>query len=284
MSKGRFDGESNRLDGMPDGASERGVADTCSSISDSDLGRLARIGFRAAGAAHDLSNMLQVAASAIRLIERGVDPATNNALRSLFLGAFASLERANRLSRSISSLHTLSTGDSRVTSIEECLGAIAEVIALAAGPKIDVEFLLGGAVPLVLCDAAQLQDAVLNLVVNAKHAMPSGGRLSIAVSREDAPAAPAPMAVVRIADNGCGMSAELAERVFDAFVTTRTDGIGTGLGLTMVGEFVRSSGGRVDIQTCLGRGTAVVIRLPGIAPEPCSARAGVHGDEGDGVA
>ncbi|MEG3086888.1 two-component system sensor histidine kinase NtrB [Sphingomonas sp. PB4P5] len=241
--------------------------ETLGGLQDPELIRLVKLGLMSAGSAHDLSNLLQVLGSAVRLIDRALDAELRDTLSPIIRAAHVSVERACDLSREIFDVRGSRAAATTPTSICQRLAEVQDVIILAAGPAITVEFLLDDGVPPVLCDPCALENAVLNLVVNARHAMPAGGRLRIAVSQEAGLTDDGlPCAVLRIADTGCGMSPEVASRVFDPFVTTRSTGSGTGLGLMMVREFVRSVGGSVEVQSRPGRGTLIIIRLPAEVP------------------
>lgn len=113
-------------------------------------------------------------------------------------------------------------------------------------------------------DAGELELALVNIVLNAKHAMTSDGELKVHISNDlDAPA-DAPMVIVCVIDNGEGIPAEILTKVFEPFFTTRQRGVGSGLGLTQVEGFCRQSGGKVTIQSVVGQGTTLCLHLPGI--------------------
>jgi CheY-like chemotaxis protein len=146
-----------------------------------------------------------------------------------------------------------------------------DMIRRTVGAAIQVELRLADGHWLVRCDASQLESALLNLCVNARDAMPDGGWLTISTedlvisdadvaSQEDA--APGHYAAIAVSDTGTGMTPEVAARVFEPFFTTKPHGQGTGLGLSQIYGFVRQSGGLVQIETALGRGTTVRLCLP----------------------
>jgi signal transduction histidine kinase len=139
------------------------------------------------------------------------------------------------------------------------------------GPSIEVTFALAGDLWLTEIDQARLETSLLNLVINARDAMPDGGRLTIATSKvaivpddvRQAEGLPAgDYLLIAVGDSGSGMSEAVRARAFDPFFTTKGIGKGTGLGLSMVYGFVKQSGGHIELISELGRGTTVKIYLP----------------------
>ena len=118
----------------------------------------------------------------------------------------------------------------------------------------------------VLADAMQLQTLMLNLVVNARDAMPEGGRLEIALHGEGAPGTPDAWACIRVADTGQGIAPEVQSRLFEPFFTTKAPGVGTGLGLPMVRRILVEHGGRVEVESLPGVGSTFTIHLPRVGP------------------
>jgi signal transduction histidine kinase len=213
--------------------------------------------------AHDLCNQLQVVESALSLIRGSLDTAAATALEEIFGYARSAVERAGFLTRAIvdAKSHTATT-NCRI-SIVERLSSMPELSMLASSSNIVVEHFIAADVPDVVCDPLAFADAILNIVVNARRAMPNGGRILISASREVAAFEGFPLAVLRIADTGCGMSPEIAARAFEPSFTTRPRGEGSGLGLAMVADFARSAGGCADLDSRVGCGTVITIRLPG---------------------
>lgn len=217
-----------------------------------------------AAAAHDLCNHLQVVSSALGLIQRSVGHDAGNATDIYFSGARSSLERARLLSRKIvDSGWSDNHGTGRV-SIAERLTALRDIILLATGPAVLVEYAVYSDVPDIFCAADALDEAILNIVVNAGRAMPGGGRISISATCEMTARHGDPAAVLRIADTGCGMPPEVANRAFEPRFTTRPHGEGSGVGLALVASFVRSVGGTVALESRPGVGTIVTLRMPGL--------------------
>jgi CheY-like chemotaxis protein len=157
--------------------------------------------------------------------------------------------------------------------LNELVTGMSDLIRRTQGETVDYEFSLAKQLALCFCDANQLETALLNLVINARDAMPQGGRLKVETAdiTLDGPAARArrlaagPYVALAVSDTGIGMSTETASQAFEPFFTTKSAGKGTGLGLSMVYGFVNQSKGHVEIDTVLGRGTTVRIFLPQLA-------------------
>lgn len=212
----------------------------------------------AAVIAHDLRNLLQITASALLQIDRHLDGATRARVRLYEHAASESLARAGALSRAlVDGARGTASADAEAICPGEALSAIRHLIELAAGPAVRVGFALADDVPPVACSVRDLERALLNLVANARDAMPEGGTLVLSIARERR------TAVLRVRDTGRGMSADTAAQVFDPFFTTKAACGGRGLGLAMVKRFAERAGGSAQIDSALGVGTTVTLRLPG---------------------
>jgi signal transduction histidine kinase len=202
-----------------------------------------------AGTVHDLGNLVQVASSALNIISREIAGSEN--LSEVMATARSSLDRAGSLIR-----HRL--GAARMAALVEpvdlgrCVTDLLPTLRSVAGPGVMIA-LTALAGPRVRCDVAELENVVLNLVLNARDAMPEGGILSIAVGElGDGP-------FLRVADTGCGMSPEIRARAFEPFFTTKGERGGSGIGLPMVARFAADVGGRVELDSAPGAGTSVTL-------------------------
>jgi CheY-like chemotaxis protein len=148
---------------------------------------------------------------------------------------------------------------------------MTDLIARTVGPAVQLEARLGASIWAIECDPNQLESALLNLAINARDAMPGGGRLTIetantvldaAYTARHADVEPGEYVSIRVADNGTGMTPEVAARAFDPFFTTKPQGQGTGLGLSMIYGFAKQSGGHIAIDTAPGAGTVIRLKLP----------------------
>ncbi|MGX5850055.1 sensor histidine kinase [Mesorhizobium sp. PL10] len=211
------------------------------------------------GIVHDLGNLIQVASSALNHLARDPSISSAPALRPVIAGARTALERAGGLVRQTISKAQESHVEIEHANVGVCLAEIETLIRSAWDTKIRFEVQVGSDLPLVRCDRIGLQNAVLNLLLNARDAMPDGGLISV-----DALVSERSTQVdIRVVDNGIGMTSETMVRAFDPFFTTKGEGLG-GVGLPMVKRFAEESGGSVVVQSTLGAGTTVTLRLPAI--------------------
>jgi CheY-like chemotaxis protein len=172
----------------------------------------------------------------------------------------------------------------RTVDVNELVAGMGDLISRTQGEMIRYEFALDAQPPFCVCDANQLETALLNLVINARDAMPQGGRLTVAtanVAFDEVRAslrriAAGSFVMLAVSDTGVGMSRETVERAFEPFFTTKGAGKGTGLGLSMVYGFVKQSNGHTEIESEPGSGTTLRIFLP---TPVAGATGGVHGTE-----
>lgn len=221
--------------------------------------------YSAAGAVHDLGNLIQIAASAVNLIGRSPRVARDAALEPILVRARTALERAGAIVRQTTGRAVGPGFQVRAAtgrhSILSCLGEIQALIRWICAPDIMLSIEAAAELPLIRCSRIELQSAVLNLVINARDAMPDGGAIRI-VARCVADGPFAGAVELSVVDDGLGMSRETLRRAFNPYFTTKVDGRGAGLGLAMVKRFAEDAGGRVDIASTLGAGTAVTLWLP----------------------
>lgn len=211
-----------------------------------------------AGLVHDLGNYIQIAMSAVRILSRHSDITASETAGSILAQAEDSLDRAGALVRgSIVPGGDLPDDDVRM---DECLAQMASLLRYAAGPDIEIR-LRCGLVPRVRISRLGLQNALLNLALNARDAMPGGGTLAISALLAEGPATPEVEIVV--ADTGIGMPPAVLGRVFEPRFSTKP--MGGGMGLPGVKSFVERAGGRLAIGSAPGKGTLVVLRLPASA-------------------
>nr|WP_161600947.1 ATP-binding protein [Pseudoroseomonas oryzae] len=181
------------------------------------------------------------------------------------------LDRAAGLTRRLLAFARRQRLEPKPVDADALVAGMADLVRRTVGPSIRLELHLRDGRARVLCDSAELESALLNLCINARDAMPEGGRLTIGtedvrfsaadlVGQEGA--APGDYVEISVTDTGNGMPTDVMERVFEPFFTTKPIGQGTGLGLSQVYGFVRQSGGVVRIESALGRGTTVRVRLP----------------------
>jgi PAS domain S-box-containing protein len=223
--------------------------------------KLQALGELTGGVAHDFNNLMTVIRGSAELLTR---PGLSDEKRARYLQAI--LDTADRASTLTS--HLLAFGRRQalkpeVIDLNLRLDAFAEMVGRTLGGQFEVGLDLEPSLPPVEVDIAQLETALLNAAFNARDAMPEGGRLTLITRRLAGDKDDEVM--VEIADTGAGMSAEVLDRAFEPFFTTKPVGEGTGLGLSQIHGFAAQAGGRAEIRSVAGEGTAVRIILPATA-------------------
>jgi signal transduction histidine kinase len=229
--------------------------------------RLESLGRLAGGVAHDLNNYLTPVMGFSELVLQELDPQSQ---------AYEDLKRVQTGTMKSAALtqQLLAFGrrlvlEPTVTSIDAVVREAQPLLARLLGDRIQLELALDADRATVRVDIGQIEQLILNLAANARDAMPDGGRLRIAsVARDQA-------VLLEIEDDGCGMSAELLERVFEPFFTTKAPGKGTGLGLAQVHGIVEQHRGEVEVRSEVGQGTRVRLSLPRCASPAVAEPAGV---------
>ncbi len=232
--------------------------------------KMEAVGQLTGGLAHDFNNLLAGVSGAIDLARRRLAQGRVSEVgRYLDLGA-ASVDRAAALTHRLLAFSRRQPLDPRPTAVDALVAGMADLVRRTAGPAVTVR-VVGSPDPCdALVDPNQLENALLNLCINARDAMPDGGGLTIATGELTvAPdgaltgdLAPGRYATLTVTDTGKGMEPDVLSRAFDPFFTTKPSGQGTGLGLSMIYGFARQSGGHVAIASTLGQGTTVTLMLP----------------------
>ena len=232
--------------------------------------KIEAVGQLTGGIAHDFNNMLAVIISGVTLAQKRL--AKGEAGAEAFLSSV--VEGAHRAAALVKRLLAFSRQqplDPKPIDANKFVAGLSELISRSLGESIKVETILGGGLWLTHADPAQLENSILNLCVNARDAMPEGGRLTVETANchlDDRysqlhPGVPAGQYVlVAVTDTGTGMTPEVIAKAFDPFFTTKDVGKGTGLGLSQVFGFVKQSGGHVKIYSEPGHGTTVKVYLP----------------------
>ena len=250
--------------------------------------KMEAVGQLTGGIAHDFNNMLTGVIGAMEIIKRRVASGRYDDLERFTDAAAASAQRAAALTARLLAFSRRQSLDARPLNVNALVGSLEELLRRSISENILLQIVTTKDVPWAEADANQLENAILNLAINARDAMPDGGQLTVetrAVELDAGYAADRPgiepgrYVVVAVSDTGVGMAPELLEKVFDPFFTTKPVGQGTGLGLSMVYGFARQSGGQVRIHSQPGVGTTVSLYLrAAIGPEdaapavqPCAA-------------
>ena len=226
------------------------------------------VGQLAGGIAHDFNNLLTPMLMAVKLL-REDRPADERAglLATLQAGA----ERGAELVRKLLSFAGGGGGERCPVAVGDIVREIEGIAAHTFPKSIRVDIRLPADLPPVLADATQFSQVVLNLCVNARDAMPNGGRLELAASNVeiDAPyaamnqgVAPGRYVVIQVTDTGTGIPREIIDRIFEPFFTTKEGGRGNGLGLMVASSIVREHAGQIQVESEVGRGTTFFIDLP----------------------
>ena len=249
--------------------------------------KMEAIGRLAGGIAHDLNNALTAIAGYAELALGEVTP--GHAARADVEEIRKAAERAGSVTRQLLAFSRKQLLEPRLFNLNDTVANIARLLTRLLGHDVHVETRLAAALPEVLGDPGQVEQAIINLAVNARDAMPSGGRLTLTTSvdevddvfaRRHVPMAPGKWVALRVADTGLGMTRETQARVFEPFFTTKAIGKGTGLGLSMVYGTLKQIGGFIFVDSELDRGTTFRLYFPPAAeraeaapPEPTAAPA-----------
>jgi PAS domain S-box-containing protein len=258
--------------------------------------KMEAVGQLTGGIAHDFNNLLTGIVGSLDLLQTRLNQGRPDNFARYINAAMTSANRAAALT------HRLLAFARRQPLIPKGVDANALVVSLedllrrTIGETIDLEIAASNELWGTLCDPNQLESALLNLAINARDAMPDGGRLTITTANArldsvtaDTPAlAPGDYICIGVTDTGVGMSAEVAARAFDPFFTTKPIGQGTGLGLSMIYGFARQSNGHVTIESRIGQGTSVKLYLPrhlgdSAAEHASAVRAAEHAATGETV-
>ncbi len=233
--------------------------------------KMEAVGQLTGGIAHDFNNMLQAVSGSLQVMQRRIAQGRPQDVVRYVDMAQQGVSRAATLTQRLLAFARRQALDPRPVVLDTLLPGMAELIGRAVGPSVEVQTqLYEGAGP-VRCDANQLENALLNLAINARDAMPGGGRLTIRTAEARlGPAdiaghdgmAPGDYVEIAVSDTGAGMTPEVRARAFEPFFTTKPIGQGTGLGLSQLYGFVRQSGGLVRLESTPGGGTTVRILLP----------------------
>jgi PAS domain S-box-containing protein len=231
--------------------------------------KMEAVGQLAGGIAHDFNNLLTAIIGNAQLgqLNATVTPEVRECLSEIS----GASHRAAALTRQLLVFSRQEQVDRRPMNISATLGNFMKMLRRIIGEHIDVKLITAASIPLVHADSAQLEQVVLNLAVNARDAMPGGGRLTIDVDEVmltrpegtvTSPVPPGRYARIRVIDTGCGMKPEVRQRIFEPFFTTKGVGEGTGLGLAVVYGIVRQHEGFIDVTSAPGSGTQFTVYLP----------------------
>ena len=232
--------------------------------------KMEAVGQLTGGIAHDFNNMLAIIIASLNLAQKRLAKGTGD-IDKLLEGALDGAQRAAALTNRLLAFSRQQPLSPQTINLNRIVGGMSEMIARTLGEAGRVETVLAGGLWTTHVDAGQVENAVLNLCVNARDAMPDGGSLTIETAnahldddyaRQHPGATAGQYVLIAVTDTGTGMAPEVAAKAFDPFFTTKAIGKGSGLGLSQVFGFVKQSGGHLMIYSEVGHGTTVKIYLP----------------------
>jgi signal transduction histidine kinase len=232
--------------------------------------KMEALGQLTGGIAHDFNNMLGVIMGALDLVKRRIAKGDYGVERFLDAATIAS-ERAATLTQRLLAFARQQPLSPQPLDANRMIAAMSDLLHSTLGEHIQIETVTAAGLWTVHADSQQLENALLNIAINGRDAMPGGGKLTIetgnayldeAYCAQNPEVRPGQFALIAVTDTGVGMSADVAARVFDPFFTTKPTGKGTGLGLSQVYGFVKQSRGHIKIYSEPGSGTTVKVYLP----------------------
>jgi PAS domain S-box-containing protein len=232
--------------------------------------KMEAVGQLTGGLAHDFNNLLTGVTAGLELLQKRIKQGRFGELERYIAAAQGAARRAASLTQRLLAFSRRQTLDPRPTDVACLVAGMEDFIQRTVGPHLRLRLACAADLWAVLADGHQLENALLNLCINARDAMPDGGDLTIAAANcslaeaaaRDIEVPPGDYVELSVTDTGSGMSPEVMRRAFDPFFTTKPLGAGTGLGLSMVYGFAQQSGGQVRIQSAPGHGTSVRLYLP----------------------
>jgi signal transduction histidine kinase/ActR/RegA family two-component response regulator len=237
--------------------------------------KMEAIGNLTGGVAHDFNNLLQVVSGNLQLLER--DVLGNEKAERRIVNAQQAVARGAKLAAQLLAFGRRQALEPRIVNVGRLVLGMDELLRRALGEETEVESLVSGGLWNSMVDPTQIENALLNLAINGRDAMGGQGKLTIEVANaflDDAyarlhpEAKPGQYVLLAVTDTGAGMTPDILEKVFEPFFSTKPEGHGTGLGLSMVYGFVKQSGGHIKIYSEVGHGTTVKLYLPrAIGPE-----------------
>jgi PAS domain S-box-containing protein len=250
--------------------------------------KMEAVGQLTGGIAHDFNNLLTGISGSLQMLEARIAQGRLDAVPRYIDVAQGATRRAAALTQRLLAFSRRQTLDPKPTNVNRLIADMEELVRRTTGPDIEVEVVGAAGLWPIMIDQNQLENALLNLCINARDAMPDGGRLTIETANRwldesagtECDLLPGQYISLCVTDTGVGMSKETIGRIFEPFFTTKPLGQGTGLGLSMIYGFVRQSNGQIRVCSEVGHGTTMCLYLPrlhGEAPETETADRDVVG-------
>jgi PAS domain S-box-containing protein len=234
--------------------------------------KMEAVGQLTGGIAHDFNNLLAGIMGSLEFLQKRLAAGRTDGLDRYTAAAMTSAQRATALTQRLLAFARRQPLDPKRVDANRLVAAMEDLLRRTLGPAVNLEMVLAGGLWPTLSDPNQLDGAILNLAINARDAMPQGGRLTIETAnahldeayarRQGGEVRPGQYIAISVTDTGTGMSPEVIAKAFDPFFTTKPTGQGTGLGLSMVYGFVKQSEGHVSIYSEPGKGTTFRLYLP----------------------
>ena len=232
--------------------------------------KMEAVGQLTGGLAHDFNNLLTGISGSLEMMAIRIQQGRYGDLERYALAAQGAAKRAASLTHRLLAFSRRQTLDPKPTDVNRLVAGMEELVRRTVGPAIEVEVVTAGGLWPTLVDPNQLENALLNLAINGRDAMPEGGRLTIETgnrwlddrSARDRDLEPGQYVSLCVSDTGTGMTPDVIAKAFDPFFTTKPLGEGTGLGLSMIYGFARQSGGQVRIYSEVGEGAMLCLYLP----------------------
>ena len=231
--------------------------------------KMETVGKLTGGVAHDFNNLLQVVSGNLQLLSK--DVAGINRAEQRVANAMAGVSRGSKLAAQLLAFGRRQALEPKVVNVTRFVRGMDDMLRRAIGEAIEIETIVGGGLWNTFIDPGQVENALLNLAINARDAMEGQGRLTIELgnahlddeyARTHDEVTPGQYVMLAVSDTGSGMTPEVLDKVFEPFFSTKSEGKGSGLGLSMVYGFVKQSGGHVKIYSEVGEGTTVRLYLP----------------------
>jgi PAS domain S-box-containing protein len=231
--------------------------------------KLESVGKLTGGVAHDFNNLLQVVSGSLQLLSK--DIAGNARAERLVANAMGGVSRGAKLAAQLLAFGRRQALEPRVVNATRLVQGMDDMLRRALGGAVEIETVLGGGLWNTFVDPTQIENALLNLAINARDAMGGSGRLTIELAnahldedyaRRHDEVTPGQYVMLAVSDTGSGMPPEVMARVFEPFFSTKAEGKGSGLGLSMVYGFVKQSGGHIKLYSEVGHGTTIKLFLP----------------------
>ncbi|MET0124906.1 MAG: PAS domain-containing protein [Pseudomonas caspiana] len=237
--------------------------------------KMEAVGQLTGGIAHDFNNLLAGISGSLELMQMRLGQGRVADVDRYLVVAQGAVQRAAALTHRLLAFSRRQTLAPIPTNVNTLIMGMEELIRRTVGPSVDIQVRADADLWTALIDPAQLENSLLNLCINARDAMPHGGRILIETRNEcldeshdlDPEVQAGEYLSIRVTDSGCGMTAEVAAKAFEPFFTTKPVGEGTGLGLSMIYGFARQSGGQIRIRSEVDQGTTVCLQLPRHARE-----------------